>query len=191
MQVVQHLTDVFARNGFPGVLVLDNGSQFTSKRFKDFCERLAIKKIESAPYCPQSNGVVERLHGTLTPMIQKCIEEKRYWAEVVPLVLFFIRMTPVQTSGFSPFMIKHGWEPVTPLQLLYKGWVQKEFEDIDITDWVILNMERVQSVRDRASANYRESTQKRKIMLDKKAKERILEVGTKVLYRTPGRDTKL
>ena len=95
-------------------------------------------------------------------MIQRCIEDKRVWAEVVPLVLFFLRMTSVQSSGLSLFMIMHEWEPVTPLQLIYKGWVQKEFGNLDMTDWVILNMERVQSTRDRASASYKEVAKKRK-----------------------------
>ena len=54
-----------------------------------------IQNIESALYCPQSNGIVERVHGTLMPMIQRCIEDKRDWAEMVPHALFFIRMTPV------------------------------------------------------------------------------------------------
>ena len=87
-------------------------------------------------------------------------------------------------------MIKQGREPVTPLQLLYKEWVQPELDNMDITDWVIVNMERVQSVRHKAIVNYREVAEKRKKTLDK-AVERTFQVNDKWYYKTPGRDTKL
>ena len=50
--VIQHLTDIFARNGFPRILVFDNGTQFVSAIFREFCERHSIKKVEADPYCP-------------------------------------------------------------------------------------------------------------------------------------------
>jgi len=73
-----------------------------------FCER-HIDKVQTASYSPQSNRLVERLHGTVAPMIQKCMVHKREWAEVVPYTLNFIKMTPNTSSGFLPFLIMHGW----------------------------------------------------------------------------------
>ena len=121
-------------------------------------------------------------------MIQRCIEGKRDWSDMVPLAIFFIRMTTCQSSGFSPFLMKHGWEPVSLLQLLYKGWVQ---EEVDLTDWVMLNMETVQGIRDKAVVNYNEVSRQRKQVLDKRVVERSFGVDDKVYYRIPGRDTKL
>ena len=46
-------------------------------------------------------------------------------------------------------------------------------------------------MRDRASVSYKEVAEKRESSLDNKAKERVFEVGTNVLYRTLERDTNL
>ena len=41
-------------------LRLDNGGEFTSNEFNEFCEIHGIKRQFSAPKNPQQNGVVER-----------------------------------------------------------------------------------------------------------------------------------
>ena len=80
-----------------------------------------IKHVKASPYHPQGNGVVERLHRTLNAMVAKITEKKGNWASVTPMALYFIHSTPSSTTGVSPFMARLGWEPVTPIQLLYKA----------------------------------------------------------------------
>ena len=79
--VMQALTEIFSRHGFP--TVINNGTQFTGKQMRDFCKRHNIQKLEMAPYRPQSNGIVERLHRTLVPMIHKHVEKKQDWPDIV------------------------------------------------------------------------------------------------------------
>ena len=147
--------------------------------------------METAPYNPQASSIVERLHGTMNPMIQKCIENKREWSDMLPYILYFIRMTPNRCTFFSPFLVTHGWEPVTPVQLLFKGWVGEEFREFDLQDWVVENMEQLQNIRDSAVGTLSEQGQKRKAVLDKRAKERTFVLRELVMYRTPGADLKL
>ena len=35
--IVKHLLEMFSRNGFPGIIVSDNGPQFLIKAFESFC----------------------------------------------------------------------------------------------------------------------------------------------------------
>lgn len=53
------LRSVFARFSLPDLLVSDNGPQFISKEYENFCEKNDIKYKTSAPYYPESNGAAE------------------------------------------------------------------------------------------------------------------------------------
>jgi len=57
--VVKNLVEMFSRNGFPGVIISDNGPQFLSKAFKSFCRDNGIQHMKTSVHCPESNGVVE------------------------------------------------------------------------------------------------------------------------------------
>ena len=184
--IVKHLTEMFSRNGFPGVVVSDNGPQFVSKTFKAFCNKNGIQHVTTSVYCPESNGVLERFHGTLKQMVAKAVSAKGSWPEVLPMCLFFLRLTPNAASGYSPFMLAHGWEPNTPAQLLYYAWVGKHLGSLSLDEWVRENCERVQVLRDKATANYHATSEKRKELKDKTCQDRSFRVGQWVWYRTPG-----
>ena len=47
--------------GVVDTIVPDNGSQFTSREFKDFCESYQIDHVTPAPFHSQSNGQAEHL----------------------------------------------------------------------------------------------------------------------------------
>lgn len=49
-ETVSKLRDCFARFGLPELIVSDNGTQFTSSEFKEFCDRNSIKHLTSATY---------------------------------------------------------------------------------------------------------------------------------------------
>jgi transposase InsO family protein len=58
-----------SRCGCPGVkprIISDNGSQFIANDFKAFGREYGLKHSRTSPYYPQSNGKLERWHGSLT-----------------------------------------------------------------------------------------------------------------------------
>ena len=190
--VIKAFETICLRNGFPRIVVSDNGTQFCSKEFKKFCQQHDIKSIKSSPYRPQSNGLVERMHATLTGMIQKLSKTKQgFWHELTRLALYFMRMTPSSATGFSPYMVVHGWEPASPLEVVKEGLLEETLEDIDITSWVKENMERIDSITDKVVDRQTDITQHRKKERDKYSKRREFTQGTQVLYRTPGLNAKM
>jgi len=58
-----------SRCGCPGVkprIISDNGSQFIANDFKAFGREYGLTHSRTSPYYPQSNGKLERWHGSLT-----------------------------------------------------------------------------------------------------------------------------
>jgi len=184
--IITSLTNIFSRNGFPKVVVSDNGPQFVGRKFSQWLTEQGMEHVKSSPYHPQGNGVVERLHRTLNAIVSKTIDSKGNWASVVPRALYFIRCTPSEATGLSPFLAKQGWEPSTPLSLLYETWIDKELGGMELLDFVIENSERIEHLRESSSLKLRDSGEKRKLKWDGKSKERSFNVGDDVLMRKPG-----
>ncbi|XP_041786462.1 uncharacterized protein K02A2.6-like [Anopheles merus] len=65
------LRETFSRYGNPDTLVSDNGTQFTSGQFQQFCSENGINHIRTAPYHPQSNGQAERFVDSLKRGLKK------------------------------------------------------------------------------------------------------------------------
>ena len=55
-KVVSLLKEMFAEHGIPEVLCSDNGPQYASAQFADFCISWGITHETSSPHYPQSNG---------------------------------------------------------------------------------------------------------------------------------------
>ena len=58
-KTIETLISVFATHGIPQMIVMDNGSSFTSEEFKTFTRKNDIKHVTYAPYHPSSNGQAE------------------------------------------------------------------------------------------------------------------------------------
>lgn len=53
---------------FPGEhprIITDNGPQFIARDFKDFIRLMGLTHVRTSPYYPQSNGKLERWHGSI------------------------------------------------------------------------------------------------------------------------------
>jgi transposase InsO family protein len=56
------------REKFPGEhprIITDNGPQFIARDFKDFIRLMGLTHVRTSPYYPQSNGKLERWHGSI------------------------------------------------------------------------------------------------------------------------------
>ena len=61
---------------FPGArprIISDNGPQFIAKDFKEFIRLAQLTHVRTSPHYPQSNGKIERWHGTFK---RDCIRQK-------------------------------------------------------------------------------------------------------------------
>ena len=63
--------------GAPARLLNDRGTSFTSSIIEELCKILGIKWLQTTPYHPQMNGLVERSHQMIMCMIRKLEEDKK------------------------------------------------------------------------------------------------------------------
>ena len=61
----------------PARLRSDRGANFMSSMIKEMCKILSMMKLQTTPYHPQTNGLVERLHQMKMQMIRKLGEDKK------------------------------------------------------------------------------------------------------------------
>ena len=107
------------RYGAPAALHTDQGSQFESRLFQSLCTILDITKTRTTPYHPQSDGMVERFNRTLEAMIATSISDHRDWGLHLQPTALAYRTSVHASTGYSPFRLQFGYDPVLPLDVMY------------------------------------------------------------------------
>jgi transposase InsO family protein len=121
-QAVTFFTDIIHRFGVPNSIITDNGSQFTGRKFLEFCDEFHIRVDWAAVAHPQTNGQVERANGMilqgLKPRIFNRLNKSgRKWLQELSAVVWSLRTTPSRATGFTSFFLVHGAEAVLPTDL--------------------------------------------------------------------------
>jgi hypothetical protein len=133
-QAVAFFTNIIHRFGVPNSIITDNGTQFTGKKFLDFCEDHHIRVDWAAVAHPMTNGQVERANG----MLLQGLKPRTYndlnkfgkrWMKELPLVVWSLRTTPSRATGSSSFFLVYGAEAILPTYLEYGSPRTKAYDD--------------------------------------------------------------
>ena len=101
--VIQHLKCLFAGYGILKVFISDNGPQYSSKNFAQFCKKWGITHLTSSPHYPRSNGLAEKSVQTLKKLLSKSLKS----GSDANLVILQYRNTPIGNEG-SPAQLLMG-----------------------------------------------------------------------------------
>nr|ABA91954.2 retrotransposon protein, putative, unclassified [Oryza sativa Japonica Group] len=123
---LKFIKGITARFGVPNRIITDNGTQFTSELFGDYCEDMGIKLCFASPAHPRNNGQVERanaeiIKGLKTKTFNILKKHGDSWIEELPAVLWANRTTPSQATGETPFFLVYGAEAVLPSELTLRS----------------------------------------------------------------------
>jgi hypothetical protein len=120
---VAFLKSIVCRFGVPSRIITDNGTQFTSQLFQEYCEGIGTQLCFASVAHPRSNGQVERenaeiLRGLKTHTYDCLKKHGANWANELPSVLWGNRTTPNRATGETPFFLVYGAEACLPLEIL-------------------------------------------------------------------------
>ena len=184
--IAEGLIQFITRNGIPSKVLTDNGSQFTSEVMTLTCQRLGITHITTVPYRPQGNGILERFHGTLKPLLAKAKSTKIDWVQFLPLALSAIRAVPCRSTGFSPSELVFGRNNRNVLDILFEGWTNSTFSKVDIPTWVDQLNSKLEVLRDSATLNNTVARQHQNAHGKHSKSKRTYKQGDLVYTRIPG-----
>ncbi|XP_041375943.1 uncharacterized protein LOC121388603 [Gigantopelta aegis] len=193
-RVAEALVDIFCRIGVPREMLTDMGTQFTSTLMSEVSRLISLKQLTTTPYHPMCNGLVGRFNGTLKQMLKRlCAERPQDWDKYLSAVLFAYREVPQESLGFSPFELVYGHSVRGPMSILKELWT-KEVQDDQVRStyqYVIDLRERLELTRQMAKENLEKSARRHNYYYNKKARQRNMKVGEKVLVLLPTDNNKL
>jgi transposase InsO family protein len=76
----------------------DNGGEYTSSEYIDFCKEAGIKREKTVPYNPQQNGVADRKNRSIVTAAKAMIHDQSLplflWAEACNTVVYLQKKSP-------------------------------------------------------------------------------------------------
>ena len=107
--------EIVMKFGCPVELVSDRGANFLSKILKQYMHKIRSKHMFTSAFHPRTNSKCERLNQTFKHMLTKYVNGQIHsWDEYIDSALFSCRIRKHATTGYSPFYLVYGQDPVLP-----------------------------------------------------------------------------
>jgi transposase InsO family protein len=121
-QDVAFFTDIIHQFGVPNSIITDNGSQFTGRKFLEFCNKHHIRVDWAAVAHPQTNVQGEWandmiLEGLKPRIFDRLNKSGRKWLQELLAVVWSLRTTPRRATGFTLFSLVYSTDVVLPTDL--------------------------------------------------------------------------
>ncbi|UYV77053.1 K02A2.6-like [Cordylochernes scorpioides] len=179
------LKRIVLRHGAPKILISDRGSSFLSKLLTQVLKICNTIHKKTTSYHPQTNGQTERMNRTLTDMISMYIDEKHQnWDEILPFVTFAYNSSVQETTGYSPYFLIHGREPLTFLDSTF-DWPEVPPKPGDFDDYISNLLTIVEESKKISMARTMARQDKSKQVYDKHRREVNFSPDDLVLIWTP------
>lgn len=110
--IVDMLTEIFARFGTPKQMITDQGPSYMSSEFTNFLKTNGITHTPTTTYHPQGNGLCERFNATIVTATSKYTNQKpAEWDLYLRDAVSNYNKSKQANSENSPFYVMFGREP--------------------------------------------------------------------------------
>ena len=180
--IAKVLTNNFlCRFSIPKIILTDQGPEFVSKLMAEIARLFKIKKIQTTPYRPESNGALERSHSVLADYLKSYVNANQTdWDLWLPTAVLMYNTTKHSSTGFTPYELVFGRKPELPSSITstpeFRYTYDTYLEELKF---------RLQNSHQLARDKLIDSKERSKKYFDKKpnVKEREFKVGEFVLLR--------
>jgi transposase InsO family protein len=111
-----YMSKIMCLHGVPKKIVLDRGSQFTSKFWEKLHESMDTRLNFSSAYHPQIDGQTERTNQILEDILRACaLKYEKGWDKSLPYAEFSYNNSYQASIKMAPFEALYGRQCRTPL----------------------------------------------------------------------------
>ncbi|GJS88535.1 reverse transcriptase domain-containing protein [Tanacetum coccineum] len=183
--VVKFLKSLFARFGTPRAIISDRGTHFCNDKFAKVMSKYGVTHRLATAYHPQTSGQVEVSNRGLKRILERTVGENRAsWSDKLEDALWAFCTAFKTPIGCTPYKLVYGKSCHLPIELEHKAYWALKHANFDLKtagDHRKLQLNELNELRDQAYENsliYKERTKK---LHDSKIKNRIFNVGDRVL----------
>eukprot|EP00253_Pinus_taeda_P033158 PITA_33158 len=98
-------------------LITDGGPQFVGNKLAATLNNCHVQHKITTPYHPQANGQIESSNKVIESILTKTIvSHRRDWVARLPEALWTYRTTWRSTTGYSPYQLVFGKQPIFPIE---------------------------------------------------------------------------
>ena len=160
---------------------------------KSLCALLGCTKTRTAPYHPESDGMIERFNRTCLMMLSMFVNDRRdNWHKLLPFVMHAYRTSVHKSTGYSPFHLMMGEKCSLPQDVSTAELRTSREHDISphlFATWV---RDALEVAYDHVRESLHRTAARRKRLYHTKAVNRKFPVGSWVLrYYPPAAQHKL
>ena len=190
---------IICRYGAVYQVTTDNGPE-VKEAFSKLMQRYGIPQVKISPYNSRANGVVERGHFIIREAIMKaCGDKPKQWPDHVTHAFFADRVTIRRQTGFSPYYLLYGTDPLLPFDLAEASFMidnyQKGMSTVDLLEARIQQLQKKPEDIERAAATLKENRLRSKQQYEQRFQARLVQdtytPGTLVLVRNSATEREL
>jgi transposase InsO family protein len=188
--VCDALIQAFSHTSLPVSISSDNASSFSSHLNKEFLKRFGISPLFISPLHSSGNGLAERMVGVLKSMINRvAAEHKQSWYKILPLLLWFIRETPNETTNVAPWTLVHGFIPKGLIEMVKQSWTGEQPRPVELNksanDYLQELQRNLQLARDYASETASKMQARYVRYYNERSQDKSFQINDRVLILLP------
>ena len=171
---------VVKHHGMQKRIISDREPKFTSRFWRALWKKLGTELKMSTAFRLQTNGQTEQVNLVLQEYLRNYVNaDQTDWADYISMAEFSYNNTKHSGTGFSPFMVVFGTEPLSPIDLALQRTSAKNGDEGKVVETKLFLEER-KRILELAKETLRRAQKRYEKQVNKNRRQMSFKVGQKV-----------